>query len=127
MEKGKPIPKPAEERRLRRLDVLSHIEDTGPYSIPVKELADKWKCSRVIIYRDVSHWIKKLDFSKINKEGKRLLHTIRQNIRIGEQLRGRGSDKDRLKAIEVSNKSAELLTKIMEQYGFKEKIADKIH
>ena len=47
-------------------------------------------------------------------------------MRISEQLRKRGSDKDRLKAIELTNKSAELLTKLMEQYGFKERIAEKI-
>lgn len=126
MEKNKAIAKPADERRRRRLNVLALMEDSGPYSIPINDLCEKWNCSRPTIYKDISYWIKKLDFSKIDEEGKRILYTIRQNLRISEQLRKRGKDKDRLKAIELTNKSAELLARIMEQFGFKEKVAEKL-
>ncbi len=117
--------KPQSETRERRAEVLTYLEENGPYSIPVNELSEKWKCSKLTIYKDRDFWIKKIDITKIDDVGKRLIYTIRQNIQLAEQLRKRGSDKDRLKAIDVGNKSAELVTRLMEQYGFKEKIAEK--
>ncbi|KKL23499.1 hypothetical protein LCGC14_2424760 [marine sediment metagenome] len=126
MEDNKSGPKKPSVTKKRRAEVLASIEESGPYSLPIKDLSEKWKCSIQTIYNDVYFWVRKVDISKINEEGKKLLYTIKQNMRISEQLRKRGSDKDRLKAIELTNKSAELLTKLMEQYGFKERIAEKI-
>ena len=126
MKSKKSSPKPKDERKQRREEILIYMEDNGPYSVPTTILSEKWKCSRQTINNDINFLIKKINIKDIDKEGKKLLFTIRQNIQLGERLRLRGKDKDRLKAMEITNKSAELLTKLMEQYGFKEKIADKV-
>ena len=126
MEDSKSAPKPKSERKQRREQILAYMEEHGPYSVPTTDLSKKWKCSRQTIHKDINYLISKIDFKEISKEGKKLLYTIKQNIQLAEKLRLRGKDKDRLKAMEIANKSAELLTKLMEQYGFKEKIADKL-
>ncbi|KKL77144.1 hypothetical protein LCGC14_2037810 [marine sediment metagenome] len=126
MEDSKKGPRPKSERKQRRQQILAFMEEHGPYSVPTTELSEKWKCSRQTIHKDINFLISKIDIKGIDKEGKKLLYTIRQNIQLAEKLRLRGKDKDRLKAMEIANKSAELLTRLMEQYGFKEKIADKL-
>ncbi|MBA7670673.1 hypothetical protein ES703_78819 [subsurface metagenome] len=124
MEDSKKAPKSKEETKKRREEVLDDMEEFGPFSMPVKELAEKWKCSKQTIYKDRDSWIKKLKFKDISLEGKRLLYNIKENIKLGEKLRTRGKDKDRIKAAELINKSAETFTRIMEQFEFKRKIAD---
>lgn len=124
MEDPKKAPKSKDETKKRREEVLDYMEENGPFNVPVNELAEKWKCSKQTIYTDRDSWIKKLKFKDISLEGKRLLYNIRENIKLGEKLRTRGKDKDRIKAAELINKSAETFTKIMEQFEFKRKIAD---
>ena len=125
MEDPKKAPKSKEETKKRREEVLDYMEEDGPFAIPIKDLSEKWKCSKQTIYKDRDSWIKKLKFKDIGLEGKRLLFTIKQNIKLGERLRSRGKDKDRVKAGELINKSAETFTRIMEQFEFKKKIAEK--
>lgn len=125
MDNPKKAPKTKEETKKRREEVLDYMEENGPFSIPVNMLAEKWKCSKQTIYTDRDSWIKKLKFKDISLEGKRLLYNIKENIKLGEKLRTRGKDKDRIKAAELINKSAETFTKIMEQFEFKRKIVDK--
>lgn len=118
--------KPQEERNARRAEVLSVMEDLGPYSVPVSTIADKWKCTRKTIYADIKFLINQVDFKAITEEGKKLLMSIRKNIELAEQLRSRGKDKDRLKAIETLNKSAEMLHRMLVQFGYKEEKAQKL-
>ncbi|KKM76157.1 hypothetical protein LCGC14_1383060 [marine sediment metagenome] len=105
---------------------MTYMEDLGPYSVPIVTLSSKWKCNRNTIKADIKFLIKSVDFKAIDEEGKKLLLSIRKNIQLSEQLRSRGKDKDRLKAIEVMNKSAETLHKMLVQFGYKEEKAQKL-
>lgn len=118
--------KTKEERERRREEVKDFMETVGPYSVPIKTLAEKHDVTIKTIHNDVNYWINKLDFSKIGNEGKKLLMGIKKNLSLVEGMKISGSTSDKLKAIKLANETAEVYTKLMEQYGFKEKIAEKL-
>jgi len=120
------IRKSPEETRLRREEVKGFMETIGPYSVPIKVLAEKYSVTVKVIYNDVDFWVKKLDFKKMDLEGKRLLMGIMKNIALVEKMKVDGKPGDQLKAIKLANETAEVYTRIMEQYGFKEKVAEKL-
>lgn len=119
-------PKSNEERERRRLEVKDFMENVGPFSVPVKVLAEKFDVAPTIIYSDIKYWLKRLDFKHLDLEGRKLIMMLRNNLAIAEQLAAKGKPQDRIRAIQVMNQSAEQFTKILENYGFKEKIADKV-
>ena len=118
--------KTKEERNARRAEVKDFMDTIGPYSVPIKTLAEKYDVTVKVIYNDVDFWVKKIDFKKIDLEGKRLLMGIKKNLALVEAMKVNGNVSDKLKAIKLANETAEVYTKLMEQYGFKEKIADKL-
>ena len=124
--KSKHACKPKAERIARREDVLNEIEENGPYSVEVKTLAVKWNVTPLIIYRDIDFLIKKMDIKKVDRISKKMFKTVQQNIKHAEYVRNNGSLGESLKACDVINKSADQFTKMMEQYGIKSKIADKL-
>jgi len=113
--------KPAEERAKRRKAVLNWIERVGPFSIPTMQLAKDHNCKPITIYRDVDFFIKKLDFKKLDLIGKKVLHTTKKNIAAAEELRIDSDKKIRLGAITAVNQSAAEFTKLLAEYGYKEK------
>ena len=123
-----PIRKTPEETATRRAEVKDFMESIGPYSVPIKTLAEKYGVTVKIIYNDIQYWIKRIDLKKIDFEGRKLIMSLRKNLAITEKIKvdDKCSNSDRMKAIQASNQTAEILTKIMEQYGFKEKIAEKL-
>ena len=120
------VRKSPEETRARREEVRGFMDSIGPYSVPIKVLAEKHNVTVKVIYNDIDFWIKKINFKKIDLEGKRLLMGIKKNLALIESMRVDGSPTDKLKAIKLANETAEVYTRLMEQYGFKEKIADKM-
>jgi len=124
---GKPhIKKDIKETSERREEIKELMESTGPYSVPAKELSEKWKVTVKTIYNDIEFWINKLDFTKIDYEGKKLLMGIRTNMALIDEIKMTGTHNEKLKAISTANQTAEIFTKLLEQYGFKEKIAEKL-
>lgn len=119
-------PKPKEEIVNRREAVKDFMETIGPFSVPVKILAEEHNVTVKTIYNDIQFWLKKIDIKNMNVQGKKLIMTLMKNMAIVEELKAKGSPSERIKAIQTSNQTAEVLTKIMENYGFKEKIADKM-
>ncbi len=118
------IRKSPEETRARREEVKDFMDTIGPYSVPVKALAKTHNVTVKVIYNDVDFWIKKLNFSKVDQEGKKLLMGIRKNMALVEAMKVKGTPGDQLKAIKIANETAEVYTKLMEQFGFKEKVAE---
>ncbi len=118
------IRKSPEETRARREEVKDFMDTIGPYSVPIKTLAEKHDVTVKVIYNDIDFWIKKINFKKIDLEGKRLLMGIKKNLALIESMRVDGSPADKLKAIKLANETAEVYTRLMEQYGFKEKVAE---
>ena len=116
--------KSPEETRKRREEVKDFMDTIGPYSVPVKALAETHHVTVKVIYNDIDFWIKKLNFSKVDHEGKKLLMGIRKNMALVEAMKVKGSPSDQLKAIKIANETAEVYTKLMEQFGFKEKVAE---
>lgn len=119
-------PKSKEETARRRAEVLEFMESIGPFSIPAAVIAKKHGVTVKMIYNDRDFWVKKIDFNKIDLEGKKLIMSLMKNLSITEELKAKGTPAERIKAIQASNQTTEVLTKIMENYGFKEKIADKM-
>ncbi len=119
------IKKSPEETRARRIEVKDFMDTIGPYSVPIKVLAEKHDVTVKVIYNDIDFWVKKIDFKKIGLEGKRLLMGIKKNLSLIEGMKVDGSPADKLKAIKLANETAEVYTRLMEQYGFKEKVAEK--
>lgn len=119
-------PKSKEAAMERRAEVLEFMESIGPFSIPVKDLAEKYRVTVRVIYNDRDFWVKKIDFKKMDLEGRKLIMTLTKNLAITEELKASGTPAERIKAIQASNQTTEVLTKIMENYGFKEKIAEKL-
>ena len=118
-------PKLPEETAKRRAAVKDFMETIGPYSVPIKTLAEQHNVTVKVIYNDVNFWIKKIDLSKMDLEGRKIILSVRKNMAIVEELKAKGTHAERIKAIQTSNQTAETLTKMMENYGFKEKIAEK--
>jgi len=119
-------PKDKETRDKRREEVFNYMKSLGPYSIPSSVLADKHNCTVKMVYNDRDYWLKRIKFEDISLEGKKILMGLMKNMSITEELKAKGDPNQRLKAIMTSNNTAEVFTKILEQYGFKEKIADKV-
>jgi len=113
--------KSAEERTTRREEILNWIERVGPFSVPITELSKKHNCSRNTIYRDIENFIKKMDFKDVQKTGKMVLQTTKQNIKSAEELRIHSNEKVRLGAIGAINNSADTFTRLLAEYGYKEK------
>ena len=118
--------KSPEQTRARREEVKDFMDSIGPYSVPIKTLAEKYGVTVKVIYNDIDYWVKKIDFKKIDLEGKRLLMGIKKNLALVEEMKVKGSSADKLKAIKLANETAEVYTKLMEQYGYKEKVAERI-
>ena len=118
-------PKDKELREKRRKEVFDFIKSIGPYSVPANVLADKHGCTVKMIYNDRDYWIKTIKFKDISFEGKRILMGLMKNMAITEELKANGDATQRLRAVLASNSTAEVFTKMLEQYGFKEKVADK--
>lgn len=116
--------KSQEDRIKRRAEVLSYMESVGPFSIPANTLAEKHGVTVKMIYNDRDYWIKKINFKKIDLEGRKLIMSLMKNMAITEELKIKGTPTERIRAIQASNNTAEAITKLMENYGFKEKIAD---
>ena len=120
------IRKSPEKTAERREEVKDFMEIIGPYSVMIKMLAEKYFVKVKIIYNDIQYWIKKIDLKKMDLEGRKLIMSLRKNFAITEKLRADGTSTEKIRAIQASNQTAEILTKMMENYGFKEKIADKL-
>lgn len=121
------IKKSPEETARRREEVKYFMETIGPFSVPVKTLAEKYGVTVKVIYNDIQYWIKKIDLKKIDLQGKKLIMSLTNNMAIIEELKSEGSSTERIRAIQAANQTAEVLTKIMENYGFKEKVADNLN
>ena len=119
-------PKSKEEIEKRRSAVKDFMETIGPFSVPVKVLAEEHNVTVKTIYNDIQFWLKKIDVKNMDVQGKKLIMSLMKNMAIVEELKAKGSPSERIKAIQTANQTAEVLTKIMENYGFKEKIADKM-
>lgn len=122
-----PVQKTPEQRKARRDAVLDFMETLGPYSVPAKVLAKKHDCSVQVIYGDIKFLINKIDIKRMDLEGKKLMMSLSKNLAITETLKNTGTADERIRAVRASNNTAEVLTKIMENYGFKEKIADNLN
>lgn len=118
-------PKNKELREKRRNEVFDFMKSLGPFSVPANVLAEKHGCTVKMIYNDRDYWIRRIKFKDISLEGKKILMSLMRNMAITEELKAKGEGNQRLKAIMASNNTAEVFTKILEQYGFKEKVADK--
>ena len=122
-----PIRKTPEETAKRREDVKEFMETIGPYSVPVKTLAGKHEVTVKVVYNDIKFWLKKLDFKDMDLNGKKMIMSLLKNMSISEELKAKGTPTERIRAIQAGNQTAEVLTKIMENYGFKEKIPDNVN
>ncbi len=118
--------KSAKERKERREEILNWIQKVGPFSVPVKKIAEKYEVDPRTIRKDREILIKKMDFSKVENTGKQILTTLRNNLSMAEELRVSSSGKDKLGAITVLNQTAQTFTDLLEKYGFKERLADKL-
>ena len=124
MENSK-APKTKEERGERREEVLGFMKSIGPYSVPVNMLAKKYNCTVNTIYSDIKFLIRKIKFEDMSIEGRKILMSVTRNMSIADELKASGEAIQRLKGVMASNNTAEVLTKMFEQYGFKEKAAEK--
>ena len=117
-------PKNKEERDARRVDVLEFMKSIGPYSVPINIMAKKYNCTVKTIYNDVKFLIKRIKLEDMDIEGRKILMSVARNMSISDELKASGDDVKRLRAVMASNNTAEVMTKMFEQYGFKDKIAD---
>ena len=122
-----PVRKSPEETAKRREEVKGFMETIGPYSVPKETLAEKHNVTIKVIYNDIKFWLKKLDFKKMDFEGRRILMGIQKNMALVEAMKVDGSLADKLKAIKLANDTAEAYTRLLEQFGFKEKVAEHLH
>ena len=122
--KSKFAQKTPEERNNRRRAVLNWMEKVGPFSLPAAQLAKEHSCDITVIYKDREYIIKRMKLDDMNTIGKKTIMTVQKNLAVGEEIRIHPDVKVRLGAITTINQSAETVTRLLEQYGFKEKIAD---
>ena len=126
MEDSTKAQKSKEERDVRREEVLSFMKSLGPFSVPANVLAEKHNCSVNTIYSDRDFWIKQIKVKDISLVAKKLLMVYERNFAITEELKAKGTPRDRIAAIKVSIDQGKEFTDLLEKYGFKEKIADKM-
>ena len=120
-------PKTKEERAARRSEVKDFIETLGPYSIPVKSLAEKYDVSLQLIYGDIKFWLKKINFKGVELQGRKLIQHAIKNLAIVEELRAKGLPMERIRAVQASCQAADEVVKLLEGFGYKEKIADNLN
>ena len=119
-------PKSKEETQKRRQEVLDFMKTIGPFSIPARALAEKHDCTEQTIYNDRDYLIKKISFKNMGLIGKKVLMHVEKNMSISEEMRAKGNVSDRLRAVQTGNQTADTFTKLLESYGFKQKVADKL-
>jgi len=122
--KSKFAPKTPEERNKRRQAVLNWMEKVGPFSLPAAQLAKEHNCDTMVIYKDREYIIKRMKLEDMNTIGKKTIMTTQKNLSVGEEIRLNSDAKIKLGAITAINQSAETVTRLLEQYGFKEKVAE---
>lgn len=119
-------PKDPKLRAERRKEVKDWMESIGPFSIPVKTFAEKYGVTTDTIYDDRDYWLSKMDFSDVDKFGKKIILGLNKNFSIIEEMKNSKDQRIRLQAISVGNQTSDVFTKMLENYGFKEKVQDKL-
>ena len=119
------VRKSPEETRARRGEVKGFIETIGPFSVPIKVLAEKYNVTVKVIYNDIKFWLKKIDLKGIEIQGRKLIQHAIKNLSVVEELRAKGAPIERIRAVQVSCQAVDEVVKLLEGFGYKEKIAEK--
>jgi len=109
----------------RRKELKEYVSQYGFYGLPVTAFSNKWKCSIQTIYKDIKQIIKEIDVPTIEEESKRLIGAYHLSIKKAYELINSSDPKDMASGINLLNSTTEKYTKFMEDYGFKERIAEK--
>jgi len=115
-----------EKRIKRREKVLEMMQLLGPFSVTVGPLAKEFECTTKTIYNDITFLIKQIKIGKIDEVGKKIVASLLINLKEAESLRISTNIKEKIAGIELVNKTVEIWTNMLEKYGFKEKMADKL-
>lgn len=111
----------------RRNDVIALIEKMGTLRIPVKEIAEKHKVSLVTVYGDIKWFKEKYEFESVDAV-KIELDTNYKTLRLElSKMLARAPDpREKLAIIREFRETNIAFVKNMEDFGMKEKIADKV-
>ena len=71
--------------------------------------------------------LKKVNLKGIELQGRKLIQHAIKNLSIVEELRAKGGPMERLRAVQASCQAADEVVKLLEGFGYKEKIADKLN
>lgn len=112
---------------IRREDVKNHIKQYGPWGYPVKDWAVKHGVTERQIYTDIKvvldHWdIEKQLLSTAS------VNSYAQNMKTLQLIAidPKNSKAERMEAIRTMNQTVEAMTKFLEAWGYKEKVAERI-
>lgn len=111
----------------RRKEIKNLIENIGLWNISKTELAKKYEVSRQTIYTDIERIIENMPNEEINEVMLELSSAYKKGIKEARKiLLTSNKPKEKLKAIEVINHSAKGFTEMLEAYGLKQKVPDRI-
>lgn len=111
-----------EYQQLRRL-----IEEVGEWNVNIYQLSKEWQIANSTLKRWKDQIVQDIGIIDINKIGHNLHHAMISNIKLCQRLKAQTDSKTtKLKVIRTMNDSVKSLTEFLENYGYKEKIAEKL-
>lgn len=119
--------RPREVVMKRRLEIKELIENIGLWNLDRKHLYTKYGISRQMLDKDIHHIMKGMPAEKLSEIKFNLSTAYKKALKDMQVLLATSkSPKDRISAAQALGKLGEQFTRMLESYGLKEKVADKV-
>ena len=110
----------------RRIEITSIIQEVGFWNINQSALARKYGVSPVMIHKDLKIIKKRVDIQGIGEISVNIGVGFRKALKEAFLEMSKMGGKSKLEAIKTFNHTADSFTKFLENFGYKEKVAEKL-
>ena len=112
----------------RREEIKNIIEELGLWNVPISHIAQKYSCSRVQIYKDIKTIIRGTPKESLEETSFGLQKAYKKSLRVVQQILADplSERREKIEAARAIGLLIKHYTELLEDYGMKEKIADKI-
>jgi len=112
--------------RERRAEIRRIIEEMGLWNISKTAMAKKFNVSEGLIRHDIKQIIKKIPASELEEPCFEFFKAYKKAQKELRKIMLTGETKEKIQAIKELTNLGEKFTRLLEDYGLKEKIAEKL-
>ncbi|MCF7861189.1 hypothetical protein K9M79_03000 [Candidatus Woesearchaeota archaeon] len=113
----------------RRETLLRYLDNYGYFGVPrgiIEEIAVKYNVTERQVYLDIEYLTKQIKLPAVEKLSKQFLKSYERGMIESHKLIKSDDPQIRAKGIALMNQTSQGFTKFLEDYGYKDKIADKM-